>query len=146
MSKKDFCETYWGTLSNSRSKSRCLHTILCICFECVMMSEIKWNHFQDNLRYISLYESGKWIFVDFSKMKRGKGSEFSNENSWKTSILRGIFYFQVVVENFLEQISPCSRYLKCCPNIALSNGKKIRVMRHIDRKIFKENQKLNPKK
>ncbi len=104
MSKKDFCDTYWGTLSNSGSKSRCLHTMLCVCFVFVMMSGIKWNHFQDNLRYISLYESGKLIFVHFSKMKRGKGSEFSNENSWKMSILRGVFDFQVVVENVLEQI------------------------------------------
>ena len=49
--------------------------------------------------------------------------------------------FQVLLEKFLEQILERPGYQKCWSNIVLSNGKKIRVVRHIDRKIFQENQK-----
>ena len=69
--------------------------------------------------------------------------------SWKVS-KNWIFLtkksFQVLLENFLEQIWAWPRYEKCYPNVALSNGEKIRVVRHIDRKIFKEIKKSGPKK
>ena len=42
-----------------------------------MMSGIQWYQFQDNLRHILRSEAGKRILVDFTKMKRGKASEYS---------------------------------------------------------------------
>ena len=55
-------------------------------------------------------------------------------------------WLQVLSENFLEEIWPCSRYLKCLTNVVLSNSKKIRTIRRVDRKIFKEKWILGPKK
>ena len=65
-------------------------------------------------------------------LKSFEESEFSTEKSEKCEFFDEKF-FQVLPENFLEQIWAWLRYEKCCSNIAPSNSKKIRVVRHLVR-------------
>ena len=57
-----------------------------------------------------------------------------------------IFWLQTHLENFLQVLCYHPRYLKCSPNVALSNGKKIMVIRFTGEKIFGKNQNGNSKK
>ena len=43
-------------------------------------------------------------------------------------------WFSMPLENFLQVVQPRSRYLTSSPNIALSTGGKIKVIRYIDQK------------
>ena len=63
-----------------------------------------------------------------------KSQNFLMKNLKKVDFLTKTFF--QVLEIFLEQIWAWPKYDECCSDIALSNGKKIRVVRHVLREKF----------
>ena len=60
----------------------------------------------------------------------------------KSCIFGGVFWLQTYRKNFLRILCYHPRYVKCSPNIALSNETKIMVIRCTGEKIFGKNQNL----
>ena len=79
------------------------------------------------------------------KYKKTDFEEIQSQNGVATSCQNPYFsletFFQMLLENFLDTLWPCSRYLKGPPDIVLYVNKKSRAIRRVKEKIFKEKYK-----